>query len=224
MAHELRQPLTGIATRGSAGLNWLKRTPPELEKAQGCFQSMIDASLRANEVIAAIRDLYKTTQIEHATVQINDVVREALALIRDELRAEGVVAAAEYQENLPEIRAGHVQIQQAILNLIRNAIEAMHAVPPDKKRLRVVTGADGNLGVAVYVQDTGPGIAPDRQNQIFEPFYSTKPNGTGLGLSICRTIAEDHGGKLRLSKTDARGTSFELTLPLEFAGSAYPSG
>ena len=224
MAHELRQPLTGIATRGSAGLNWLKRTPPELEKARGCFQSMIDASLRANEVIAAIRDLYKTTQIEHATVQINDVVREALALAQDDLRAEGVVAAAEYQENLPEIHDGRVQIQQVILNLIKNAIEAMHSVTPDKRRLRVVTGADGNSAVAVYVQDTGPGIPPDRQNQIFEPFFSTKPNGTGLGLSICRTIAEDHGGKLRLSKTDARGTSFELILPLEFAGRAHPSG
>jgi len=224
MAHELRQPLTGIATRGSAGLNWLKRTPPELEKARGCFQSMIDASLRANEVIAAIRDLYKTTQIEHATVQINDVVREALALAQDDLRAEGVVAAAEYQENLPEIHGGHVQIQQVILNLIKNAIEAMHSVTPDKRRLRVVTGADGNSGVAVYVQDSGPGISPDQQDRIFEPFFSTKPSGTGLGLSICRTIAEDHGGKLRLSKTDARGTSFELILPLEFAGRAHPSG
>jgi C4-dicarboxylate-specific signal transduction histidine kinase len=182
---------------------------------------MIDASLRANEVIAAIRDLYKTTQIEHATVQINDVVRETLALAQDDLRAEGVAATAEYQENLPEIHAGHVQIQQAILNLIKNAIEAMHSVPPDKRRLRVVTGADANLGVAVYVQDTGPGIPPDRQNQIFEPFFSTKPNGTGLGLSICRTIAEDHGGKLFLSKSDARGTSFELVLPVNSPASTH---
>jgi signal transduction histidine kinase len=224
MAHELRQPLTGIATRGAAGMNWLKRTPPELNKAGDCFQSIIDASFHANEIIAAIRDLYRRTPTEHTMVQINDVVREVLALVQDDLRVEAVDASAEYHENIPEIHAAHTQIQQAILNLVKNAIEAMHSVAPDKRRLRVVTGFDGNSDVAVYVQDSGPGISPDRQDRIFEPFFTTKPNGTGLGLSICRTIAEDHGGELRLSKTDARGTSFELILPLGFASRAPLSG
>jgi signal transduction histidine kinase len=218
MAHELRQPLTGIATRGAAGMNWLKRAPPELNKAHQCFQSIVDASLRANEIIAAIRDLYKKTPTEHTMLQINDVVREVLALAQDELRVEAVVASAEYHENLPEIHAAHTQIQQAILNLVKNAIEAMRSVAPDKRRLRLVTGLDGNSGVAVYVQDSGPGIAPDIQERIFEPFFTTKPNGTGLGLSICRTIAEDHGGQLRLSKTHTRGTSFEFVLPIVTAG------
>jgi signal transduction histidine kinase len=218
MAHELRQPLTGIATRGAAGVNWLKRTPPELDKARECFQSMVDASLHANKIIAAIRDLYRNAPTEHTMVQINDVVREVLALVHDDLRVEGVVATAEYQENLPEIDAAHTQIEQAILNLVKNAIEAMRSVASDNRRLRVMTGFDGNSGVAVYVQDSGPGISPDRQERIFEPFFTTKPSGTGLGLSICRTIAEDHGGKLRLSKTDTRGTSFEFVLPIVTAG------
>jgi len=143
-------------------------------------------------------------------VQINDVVREVLKLVQDELRVDRVIATAEYQENIPEIRASHTQIQQVILNLVKNAIEAMRSVAPDKRRLRLVTGSDRNSGVSVYVQDSGAGISPDRRDRIFEPFFTTKPGGTGLGLSICRTIMEDHGGELRLSKTDSRGTSFEL--------------
>ena len=218
MAHELRQPLTGIATKGAAGVNWLKRTPPELNRARECFQSMIEASLHANEIIAAIRDLYKKTPTEYTMVQINDVVREVLALVQDDLRVEAVVATAGYHENLPEIHASHTQIQQAILNLVKNAIEAMRSVAPDKRRLRLVTGFDGKSGVAVYVQDSGPGISSESQERVFEPFFTTKPGGTGLGLSICRTIAEDHGGQLRLSKTDIRGTSFELVLPIVRAG------
>jgi signal transduction histidine kinase len=224
MAHELRQPLTGIATRGSAGVNWLKRTPPDLDKARECFKSVIDASLHANEIIAAIRDLYKNTPSEHTMVQINDVVREVLALVRDDFRVEGVVATAEYQENLPQIYASHAQIQQVILNLVKNAVEAMRSVPPDKRRLRLMTGFDGETGVSVYIQDSGPGIASENQDQIFEPFFTTKPSGTGLGLPICRSIVEDHGGKLNLSKTNSDGTSFELMLPLGFASRASPFG
>ena len=147
-------------------------------------------------------------------VQINDVVREVLELVQDELRVDGIIATAEYDKNIPEIEASHTQIQQVILNLIKNAIEAMRLVTPDKRRLRLVTGFDGNSGVSVYIQDSGAGISPGRRDRIFEPFFTTKPSGTGLGLSICRTIIEDHGGELRLSKTDARGTSFELVLPV----------
>src|SRR6516165_4477491 len=133
MAHELRQPLTGMATQGAAGVNWLQRTPPELNKARECFQSIINASLHANKIIAAIRDLYRKTPTKHTTVQINDVVREALASVQDDLRVEGVVATAEYHENLPEIHAAHTQIQQAVLNLVKNAVEAMRSVASDKR-------------------------------------------------------------------------------------------
>jgi signal transduction histidine kinase len=214
MAHELRQPLTAIAMRGAAGVNWLKRTPPDLNSARECFNWMIDASLRADEIIAATRGLFRKTPIQFTAVQINDVVREVLSLIQDDLRVEAVVASAEYEENLPEIHAAATQIQQVILNLVKNAIEAMRSVAPGKRRLRLVTGFNGKSTVSVYIQDSGPGIASKVQDRMFDPFFTTKPSGTGLGLSICRTIVEDHGGKLRLSKTDARGTSFELILPL----------
>ena len=143
-------------------------------------------------------------------IQINDAVREVLSLVEDELRIDEVIASAEYQENIPQIHASHTQIQQVILNLVENAIEAMRLMAPDKRRLRLVTGFDGKSRISVYVQDSGGGISADRQEQIFEPFFTTKPSGTGLGLSICRAIMEDHGGQLSLSKSDSRGTSFEL--------------
>jgi hypothetical protein len=208
------QSLTAIAIRGAEGINWLKRTPPDLNSARECFDWIIDASHRSDKIIAAIRGLFRKRPIQFTAVQINDVVREVLALIEDDLQVQAVVATAEYGENLPEIHAAATQIQQVILNLVKNGIEAMRSVAPGKRRLRLVTGFNGKSTVAVYIQDSGPGIASQVQDRIFDPFFTTKPSGTGLGLSICRTIVEDHGGKLLLSKTDAHGTSFELTLPL----------
>jgi signal transduction histidine kinase len=214
MAHELRQPLTGIATRGTAALNWLKRTPPELNKASECLVSIVDATHRANEIIAAIRGLFKDAPTQRAMIQINDICSEVLNLVQDDLRVEAITATAEYQENLPQIHAAHAQIQQVILNLAKNAIEAMRSGSSGNRRLRLVTGFDEKSSVLVYIQDTGAGIAPKDRDRIFDPFFTTKPSGTGLGLSICRAIAEEHGGELRLSKSDSRGTSFELILPI----------
>ena len=214
MAHELRQPLTAIATRGAAGLNWLKRTPPELNRASECLVSMVDATHRANEIIAAIRGLFRDAPTQLAMIQINDICSEVLNLVQDDLRVEAVTATAEYQENLPQIHAAHAQIQQVILNLVKNAIEAMRSGSSGNRHLRLVTGFDGKSSVSVYIQDSGDGIAPQYRDRIFDPFFTTKPSGTGLGLSICRAIAEEHGGELRLSKTDSHGTSFELIFPI----------
>ena len=214
MAHELRQPLTAIATRGVAGLNWLKRTPPELNRASECLDSMVDATYRANEIIAAIRGLFKDAPTQRAMIQINDICSEVLNLVQDDLRLEAITATAEYQENLSPIHAAHAQIQQVILNLVKNAIEAMRSGSSGNRHLRLVTGFEGKSSVSVYVQDSGDGIAPQYRDKIFEPFFTTKPRGMGLGLSICRAIAEEHGGELRLSKTDSHGTSFELIFPI----------
>jgi signal transduction histidine kinase len=220
IAHELRQPLTAIAARGAAGLNWLKRTPPDLDKTRGCLDSMVNASLRAEDIITGIRELFKRAPHQRVTLQINDVVHEVLDLAQDDLRASGIVASVEYQENLPTINAAHTQVQQVILNLVKNAIEAMQSVSPSKRRLRLVTGFDGKSNVSVYVQDSGPGIAPNDKDRIFDPFFTTKRSGMGLGLSICRTIVEDHGGNLRLSKADSRGTSFEVVFPIDVESGA----
>ena len=137
IAHELRQPLAAIATRGAAGLNWLKRVPPELNRVSECLQSVVDASHRAEQMIAGVRGLFKETVAQRTAVQVNDVVREVLDLIQDDLRVGGTTVAAEYQDNLPEIHAAHAQIQQVILNLVKNAIEAMRSAPPGKRYLRL---------------------------------------------------------------------------------------
>jgi signal transduction histidine kinase len=220
MAHELRQPLTAIASRGTAGLNWLKRTPPELNRVSECLNSMVDATHRANEIIAAIRGLFKDTPTQRAMIQINDICSEVLNLVQDDLRVGVITATTEYQENIPQIHANHTQVQQVILNLVKNAIEAMRCGSSGNRRLRLVTGFDEKSSVSVYIQDSGGGIAPQYRDRIFDPFFTTKPLGTGLGLFICRIIAEEHGGELRLSKTDSHGTSFELIFPI---GSASDS-
>jgi signal transduction histidine kinase len=220
IAHEIRQPLTAIAARGAAGLNWLKRMPPDVDKARECFDSVIESSHRAEDVVAGVRGLLKKTPVQHTLVQINEIIREVLDLVQDDIRAETIAATAEYHDNLPKIHASHTQIQQVILNLVKNAIDAMRFLPPGKRRLRLVTGLHEKSGVAVYIQDSGTGIAPKDRGRIFDPFFTTKPSGMGLGLSICRAIVEDHGGELHLSKTDSHGTSFELIFPVGSASGA----
>jgi signal transduction histidine kinase len=214
MAHEIRQPLAGLAAQGSAGLNWLRRSPPNLDKVRDCLTGIVESSHRAEDIISSIRELFKTTPGSRTMVQINYVTREALALARHDLDANDVTVATEYQENIPTIDADRTQLQQVILNLVNNAIEAMQGVSPDRRRLRISTGFDGKSVVSIYIQDTGAGIAPEDQHRLFDPFFTTKPSGTGLGLSICRTIVEEHGGNLRLAKTDPQGSSFEISIPI----------
>jgi C4-dicarboxylate-specific signal transduction histidine kinase len=214
MAHEIRQPLTGIASRGAAAMNWLKRTPPDLEKVSACVKSMVDSSHRADEIIASIRGLFKKTGSQRAALHLNDLTQQVLSVAQPDLHAHEVSVTTEYQEILPQISADRIQLQQVILNLIKNAIDAMDATTPGERRLRLLTGYNGNSVVSLYIQDSGPGISATGQDSIFAPFFTTKPTGMGLGLSICRTIVEDHGGTLRVAKTDSRGTSFEMTLPI----------
>jgi signal transduction histidine kinase len=214
MAHEIRQPLAGLAAQGSAGLNWLRRSPPNLDKVRDCLTGIVESSHRAEDIISSIRRLFKTTPGSRTPVQINYVTREALALARHDLDANDVTVTMEYQENIPPIDAEHTQLQQVILNLVNNAIEAMQGVSPDRRRLRISTGFDGKSVASIYIQDTGAGIAPEDQHRLFDPFFTTKPSGTGLGLSICRTIVEEHGGNLRLAKTDPQGSSFEISFPI----------
>jgi C4-dicarboxylate-specific signal transduction histidine kinase len=133
--------------------------------------------------------------------------------MEQELSLNEVSLATEFQNVLPEVYADRTQIQQVISNLVRNAIDAMNAKPPRARRLRLATSLDGHSAVLLSVQDTGPGITAERSERVFEPFFTTKPAGMGLGLAICRTIVQDHGGSLRLAKTDLGGCIFEMTLP-----------
>jgi signal transduction histidine kinase len=217
MAHEIRQPLAGLVAQGSAGLSWLSQSPPNLQKVRDSLTGIVESSHRAEEIISSIRALFKKSPGSRSTVQINDVTREALALAQHELDANDVTLTIEYQENIPAIAADRTQLQQVFLNLVNNAIEAMQGISPSKRRLRISTGFDGNSLVWIYIQDTGTGIAADDQGRLFEPFFTTKPSGTGLGLSICRTIVEEHGGNLRLAKTDPDGSGFEISFAISSA-------
>jgi signal transduction histidine kinase len=214
LAHEIRQPLAAITANGEAGLRWMKRRPPRLKDVTDCLDSIVDASHRANEVITSVRRLFDTNPTNRrTTLQVNDMVREALGLLEHDLQDNGISLTTEFPDNLPEICVDHTQIQQIIFNLIKNAIEAMRSCAPEKRSLKVIT-ASGNSCVSFYIKDSGPGIGAGDRDRIFDPFFTTKQNGTGLGLSICRTVVERHGGKLRLIESNFRGTVFEVVIPV----------
>jgi C4-dicarboxylate-specific signal transduction histidine kinase len=142
-------------------------------------------------------------------------VRDVLRMVENDLRAHGISISSELEENLPQIAGDQIQLQQVILNLVKNGIDALSLLEPAKIRaIRVVTTRGSNSSVSLLVQDTGPGITPESQASIFDPFFTTKSSGMGLGLSISRRIIEDHSGSLRLTETSSKGCTFEITLPV----------
>ncbi|MGB9273168.1 MAG: MASE4 domain-containing protein [Pseudolabrys sp.] len=214
IAHEIAQPLAAIATRGSTILNWLKRTPPNLGEVRTSAIAVVEASRRADEIVSSVRALFRKTDHRRNLIHLDDVAREVLGLLQHDLESNQVVVATEYRVNLPPVRADHVQLQQIVLNLVKNAIEAMSSVPTDSRHVRVVTKLNGNSTVLLSVQDSGHGITAEDQDRVFDPFFTTKPTGMGLGLAICRTVAQDHGGDLRLVETSSHGSIFEIELPI----------
>ena len=214
MAHELRQPLTAIATRSATASNWLKRTPPDIEEVRTCLAAIHDSSRRAEDIIAGVRELFRKRGDHRTLIQVDDVARQVLGLVQQDLLLNQIAVATEFQNDVPEVYADRTLVQQVILNLVRNAIDAMNSTPPRARRLRLAMNLDGDSSVLLTVQDTGPGIAAEQSERIFEPFFTTKPTGMGLGLSICQTIVQDHGGSLRLAKTDSDGCMFEIRLPI----------
>ena len=146
-------------------------------------------------------------------VQLNDLIQQVMRLSRHDLLSNGISKTVKYQENLPPVCADYTQLQQVISNLIKNAIDAMTCMPLGQRRVRLATGSDGNF-VSFYIHDSGPGIADQDRERIFDAFFTTKSTGMGLGLSICRTIMEQHGGTLRLTNTGRNGSTFEIALPI----------
>jgi signal transduction histidine kinase len=214
IAHEIAQPLAAIATGGSAILNWLKRSPPNLDEVRTSAIGVIESSRRANEIVSSVRTLFKKTDDRRNLTHLDDVAREVLGLLQHDLESSQVTVATEHLVNLPPVRADRIQLQQIVLNLVKNAIEAMSSVPSGSRHVRVVTRLNGNSTVLLSVQDSGHGITAEHQGRIFDPFFTTKPTGMGLGLAICRTVAQDHGGNLRLVETSSHGSIFEIELPI----------
>jgi signal transduction histidine kinase len=213
IVHEVKQPLTGIIASAEACLRWLARDPAEPGEARKSAMRVIEQGYRASDVVTGLSSLARGAQLQFADVQINDAVDEILLLSKRELERAGVALRTDFDPSMPKVEADRVQLQQVILNLMRNAIDAMADV---NGRARVLTTSskvdDGHASVTIA--DTGAGIAPANRARLFDALYTTKDEGLGLGLSICRKIISAHGGRLWVEKSTTDGTTFTFALPL----------
>ncbi|SEF10046.1 PAS domain S-box-containing protein [Rhizobiales bacterium GAS191] len=213
IAHEINQPLTGVVTNGNACLRWLNRDKPDLDEARNALSRIVSDGTRAGEVIRSLRALAKKSGPQLTKLDINDAIQEVLALTRSELRRHGVTLHTELSADDRPVFADRVQLQQVLLNLIMNGVEAMSAVTDCPKMLAITSEAVEPGGVLVAVEDTGTGLDPATADRIFEPFFTTKPSGLGMGLSICRSIINAHGGRFWASPGALSGTVFRFTVP-----------
>jgi signal transduction histidine kinase len=214
IAHEVNQPLTAMVTNASAGLRWLTNETPNLDKARANMKSIVSAGHRASEVIGSIRQMFKKGDQEKAPLDVNALIRDVLALVLSELRANQIAVQTTLDDTLPNVRCNRVQLQQVILNLIMNAVDAMNSVTSRQRVLRLRSAIDGSAGVLVSVEDSGPGIDPKNIDRIFDSFFTTKSQGTGLGLFLCRSIIEDHGGRIWVTSAGPdHGAVFNFVLP-----------
>jgi PAS domain S-box-containing protein len=219
IAHEVNQPIAAAVTNANAGLRWLSAGRPDLEEARQAFRRVLENGNRAGEVIGRIRALVKKAPARKDSVAINEAILEVVALTHGEAAKNGVSVSTLLAEGLPAIEGDRVQLQQVILNLIVNAIEAMSGASGDTPRQLLVTSERAEPdGVMVAVKDSGPGLAPATLDRLFDAFYTTKADGMGMGLSICRSIIEAHGGRLRASPNHPRGAVFEFTVPADAGG------
>lgn len=212
IAHEIKQPLSGIGLQASAGLRWLNRETPDLDKARAAFEQVIAGGRRADEVVQSVQRMVTKTDQARAPLNINELIQETIALARSDLDAAGILVRLELAAQLPLISAHRGELQQVILNVIINAADAMREVK-DRKRLLTVKCILDADDIAVSVQDSGSGIEPENIERIFDPFFTTKANGMGIGLAICRTIIEAHGGTLSASRAMPLGSVFRIVLP-----------
>ncbi len=211
IAHEIKQPLSAAVTNANAGLSWLEREPPKVENARNAFGRIIMDGNRASEVIDRVRALVKKAPPQKDWVDINGLILDIVALVSSEVRRSGIVLHTQLSPDLPLVWADRIQIQQAILNLMMNAIEAMSSMEEDSRELQIVTGQVSS-GVLVEVRDSGPGLDPQSLDRIFDAFHTTKSGGMGIGLSICRSIIEAHDGRVWATANLPRGAIFHFTL------------
>jgi C4-dicarboxylate-specific signal transduction histidine kinase len=214
IAHEVTQPLTGIVTNGNACLHWLASAPPNIEKARNAVERIIRDSDRASEVIHDIRTLAQKAPPRQEPVDLNDLISRTLTFVSSEMTLNQIELQTELAVDLPSVLGDRVQLQQVLLNLIMNAIEAMSSIT---SRARVLTirseRRQAPATVAVSVRDSGIGLNPQKADRLFDAFFTTKPQGMGMGLSICRTIISAHGGRLSNANNADQGATFEFALP-----------
>jgi C4-dicarboxylate-specific signal transduction histidine kinase len=212
IAHEINQPLAAVATDASAALRWLAAEPPNLDEARAAASEAVREANRASQVIERIRTLLKRTSPQLRPLDVNEVIGEVLVLAHSELVTAGVAVHTKLAAYIPTVLGDRVQLQQVLLNLIMNAVDAMIAIR-DRPRKLLITSAKNAEGVLVQVQDSGQGLDPEHVHRIFDTFFTTKAEGTGMGLSISRSIVEAHGGYLRVMPGSPHGAVFQMALP-----------
>ena len=214
ITHEINQPVAAAVNNASAALHWLSKEPPDLEQARQALNRIVANGNRASEIIGRIRALIKKAPPRKDDLETNKVILEVIALARGEVVKNGVSVQTQLAEGLSLIHGDRVQLQQVVLNLIMNAVQAMSGVSEGSRELLIGTGKDASSGVLVAVQDSGSGLDPENSERLFDPFYTTKPSGMGLGLSICRSIVEAHGGRIWASRNAGSGATVQFSLPV----------
>jgi C4-dicarboxylate-specific signal transduction histidine kinase len=213
IAHEVNQPIAGAAINAEAALRWLGARPPDLEEVRQALVRIVKDANRAGDVIGRIREIIKKAPPRKEGVDINEAIHEVIELTHGEAAKNGASVQTALGEGLPLVEGDRVQLQQVVLNLIVNAVQAMGAVAEGPRALFITTARAEPNGVLVAVKDSGPGLDPKSLERLFDPFYTTKPGGLGMGLSICRSIVEAHGGRLWVTANLPRGAIFHFTVP-----------
>jgi signal transduction histidine kinase len=213
IAHEVSQPLSGVVSNGSACVRWLAEDSPNLEEAREAARRIVRDGKRAGEVIGRIRALTKRAATPREKLDLNETIREVLVLVGDKARKEAVTIRTLFENDLAPVLGDRVQLQQVVLNLVMNAIEAMSSVDGRGRELVITTRNMDADQVVVTVEDSGTGLDPNTIGRIFEPFHTTKPGGMGMGLSISRSIVQSHGGRLWATANERPGTTFYFSLP-----------
>lgn len=224
IAHEVNQPLSGIITNASTCKRMLEADPPNVEGARETVRRTIRDGHRAADVIQRLRALFSRKEFETERLDLNEATREVIALSLSELQANRVILRVELANDLPAVTGDRVQLQQVILNLLRNASDAMSSVEDRPRQLLIRTRQDGDGGVRLSVQDTGVGFEYEDLNKVFDAFYTTKSDGMGIGLSVSRSIIEKHNGSLWATRNDGPGATFSFSIPRVVTRAASTEG
>jgi C4-dicarboxylate-specific signal transduction histidine kinase len=216
ITHEVNQPIASARNNARAAQNFLDMQPPDLSEVREALSCIVGDTDRAGEVVERINSLIKKAPVRRDAVGIQDAILEVIALTRTEAANNSVSVRTQFAEGLPRVQGDRVQLQQVMLNLIVNAIQAMRGIGEGARELVIsVEAVPSEGGVRVGVRDTGPGLSPESLSRLFEPFYTTKPEGMGVGLSICRSIIEAHGGRLWAIPCEPHGALFQFTIPAD---------
>jgi signal transduction histidine kinase len=213
IAHEINQPLAAVVNNANAGLRWLNNQPPNVEEVQAALKRIANDGERGSGIIDSIRAMLKKGDQSREPLDLNNLIFDVMRLSQGQFQRHGIAIRSELADELPNVMANRVQLQQVFLNLLMNAVEAILTVSDREHVVCVRSRKHDDEAVLIAIEDTGPGIGPDDAKRVFEAFFTTKPDGMGMGLSICRSIVESHGGRILVSKAGQCGSVFEVILP-----------